>query len=112
MRSRFPIVVFALAAFSGEAAACGSVRVWSEAYARATTAAAQRTALQELAAMCPSKAEPEDHRWIARVLQDAITRSHDAALLRRIFEGYGCLADLDAQVRSGLRESLAAKCPS
>jgi len=97
---------------SGEARACGSVRIWSEAYSRAVSSAAQRTALQELAAMCPTGAEPDDHRRIASVLQDAITRGHEAALLRRIFEAYNCLADVELDARSGLRERLGASCSS
>jgi hypothetical protein len=106
------MVLLALMAIGGEATACGSVRIWSEAYARATSAAAQRTALQELAAMCPSKAEPDDHKRIASVLQDAVSRGHETALLRGIFEAYDCLADVEDAARSGLRERLGAKCPS
>lgn len=109
---RLPCAIASLAAVmwaAPPAAACGDVRLWSEAYLHASSPHGQRAALRELAG-CPAASDAQDAARLLPVLSDAAIRGHDAALLRAVFERFDCLRGAEPAPRDALRRKLGAQC--
>jgi hypothetical protein len=104
--------LFAIAATP--ALACGTVEDWTTAYLDpASTDNRRVSALQELAGQCGNYRGREHDLVLLNVLNDALTRRYDVALIRGIVEEFRCFpaSSGDSATKALLERIGPAKCP-
>jgi len=92
------LALFALSALAPPAMACGDLQGWVEKYQSPEASDASRqTALRKLAGPCKGYIAVTSDELLLDVLQDALQRSYDKALVQAIFSRYRCISGVAAE---------------
>jgi hypothetical protein len=86
------LAMFALSAFAPSAMACGDFQRWIKKYqSPEANDKTRQTALRKLAGPCRGYVAVTSDEVLVGILQDALQRSYDKALLQAVFERYRCI---------------------
>ncbi len=97
------LALFALSALAPPAMACGDLRGWIEKYQSPEAGDASRqTALRELAGPCKGYVAVTSDELLLVVLQDALRRPYDKALVQAVFARYRCIPGVAEQEDYGV----------
>ncbi len=90
-RHAIALAALLLSAFSGPAAACGTIGDWIAKYEGASSDDGRQAALVELSVACSDYAGKADDRRLLPVLADALDRGLGYDLVQRVYDTYLCL---------------------
>ena len=92
------LALFALSALAPPAMACGDLQGWVDKYQSPEASDASRqTALRKLAGPCKGYIAVTSDELLLDVLQDALQRSYDKALVQAVFGRYRCISGVAAE---------------